>query len=144
MVINDKIYSGYREIMKALKNANLIRFDPNDESIVSLTNREFLLQMNQNLLMEEFNNEEMFRNFTEPALLRAKSRYYWNFVRSRIFPLNSQIPSDNYNSLNQISVIIKFISFKLNFYRANQKGLMNAIKLLTILRLKIRFFFSVI
>jgi hypothetical protein len=111
LVINDKIYSGYREISRALKETNLICCNSNEESIVTLANREFLLQMNQNLFIEEFKNEEIFSNFTEPALLRAKSRYYWNFVRSRIFPLNYQIPSDNYSSLNQISVIRYFNLF---------------------------------
>lgn len=111
-MINEKSYSGYREITRALKNSNLIVCAFNDESDIStLANREFLLQMNQNLLIEEFNNEEIFRNFTEPALLKAKSRYYWNFVRSRIFPLNYQIASDNCNSLDQISVIFKFKYF---------------------------------
>lgn len=73
----------------------------------SLTSREFLLQMNQDLLIEEFSNDEIFRNFTEPALLSAKSRYWWNFARSRIFPLNYQM-SPISSSINQISVFITF------------------------------------
>ena len=71
----------------------------------SLTTREFLLQMNQDLLVEEFNNDEIFRNFTESALLSAKSRYWWNFACSRISPLNYQISPSPSCSINQISVI---------------------------------------
>jgi hypothetical protein len=92
--------------LKGLKEAGFIKNERNESSDIStLANREFLLQMNQDLLIEEFNNEEIFKNFTEPALLNAKSRYFWNFVKSRIFPLNHQISSFDCSKLTQISVI---------------------------------------
>ena len=81
--------------------------DKETSEISTLTNREFLLQMNQDLLMEEFNNEEIFKNFTEPALLNSKSRYFWNFVKSRIFPLNYQISSSKL-----IKISVKIIKLK--------------------------------
>ena len=82
----------------------MIKITTNASDISTLTNREFLIQMNQDLLNEEFSDEDLFKNFTEPALLNAKSRYFWNFVKSRIFPLNYQIPTDHTSTLIQISV----------------------------------------
>lgn len=103
LVINGNIYCGYRSISKGLKETGFI----NEASDIStISHREFLLQMNHDLLIEEFNNEEIFKNFTEPALLNAKSRYVWNFVKSRFFPLNNQISSSDTSKLTQISVIL--------------------------------------
>ena len=100
-MINDTIHSGYRTIYRALKSNydSLFLDEPN-----SLTSREFLLQMNQDLLLEEFNNDVIFRNFTESALLTAKSQYWWNFACSRISPLTHQISSISSSSISQISV----------------------------------------
>lgn len=87
--------------------------------------------MNHDLLIEEFNNEEIFKNFTEPALLNAKSRYFWNFVKSRIFPLNNQVSSSDTSKLTQVSVKNdRCCMFKVTYtykyiFRKNLKELMN-------------------
>lgn len=98
------MHSGYRQIYRTLKSHYSSHFldEPN-----SLTSREFLLQMNQDLLIEEFVDDEIFRNFTEPALLSAKSRYWWNFASSRISPLTHQISSISPSSICQITVNLK-------------------------------------
>lgn len=102
LVLNKNVYSGYREISRGLEEVGLISKEISE--ISTLINREFLLQMNQDLLIEEFNNEDIFKNFTEPALLNSKSRYFWNFVKSRIFPLNYQLSSSDTSKLFQLSV----------------------------------------
>lgn len=104
IVINDEMYSGYRQIYCALKShyASLFPDEPN-----SLICREFMFQMNQDLLIEEFSNEEIYRNLTESALLSAKSRYWWNFASSRIYPLTHQVSSISPSSISQIAVNLK-------------------------------------
>ena len=105
LVIGENVYSGYRSISKGLKEAGLIVGEDTIKSDISiLSRREFLLQMNQNLFFEEFSNETVFRKFTEPALLTAKSRYWWNFICSRLSPLNNQVKAKGHDSLIQISV----------------------------------------
>ena len=99
---NKNIFSGYHEIIRGLKDSKLISLEP--DNISSLSTREFLFQLNKDLLIEEFNDEEIFRNFTEPALLTAKCRYYWNFIYSRIYPLNHQISLECFSSIKNISV----------------------------------------
>lgn len=105
MLISDKYYSGYRNIVRGLKDSGLVALE-NDANLFTLSNREFLLQLNQDLLVEEFSNEAIFKHFTEPALLKAKSNYWWNFMKSRIFPLNYQIQEVDSANLSRISVIV--------------------------------------
>lgn len=105
----EKIFSGYREIIRGLKEFNLLPVEVEDRQ--DLNNREFLLKLNEFLLEDLFNDEEIFKNFTEPALLSAKSRYMWNFICSRIFPLNRQIISNHLDNLKQISVIYFYFYF---------------------------------
>lgn len=121
--IDGNFYSGYRDISSALKETGITKIDPETSSdIATLSNREFLLQLNQNLLIENFNNEDIFRHFTEPALLNAKSRYFWNFCKSRIFPLNYQVQSDNSkNTLIHISVTNNCKAFFIIFLRKSLK-----------------------
>ena len=102
-MINDTIHSGYRSIYRALKsNYDFISTD----QPCSLASREFLMQMNQALLLEEFNNDVIFRNFTEPALLMAKSNYWCNFAFSRISSLAHQVSTIDSSSISQIFVCI--------------------------------------
>lgn len=107
----EKIFLGYREITRGLKDLNLLPIEDHQ----NLQNREFLLKLNEFLLEDLFNDEEIFKNFTEPALLSAKSRYTWNFICSRIFPLNRQVVSNYLDHLKQISVFFYFIII-LNYY----------------------------
>lgn len=95
VILNGHIHSGYLDILEALELP---------ECSGSIEHRELLLQLNQDLLEDEFSKDDIFSSFVEPALLSSNSQYYWNFFRSIWSPLNSQVPRNDLRILDCISV----------------------------------------